>query len=65
MLTALLYLVCILVGLLFAWYLFLVVVENIGPFILAMFLLFKWIFSAAIALICYPFRSRKDNSSPA
>lgn len=65
MLTALLGLVGILFGLLFAWYLFLVVVENIGPFILSMILLFKWMFSAVIALICYPFRSKKDNSSPA
>ena len=64
MLMALLYLVGVLFGLLFAWYLFLVLVENVGPFILAMILLFKWIFSAVIALICYPFRS-KDHSSPA
>ena len=64
MLEALLFLVGALFVLLFVWYLFLVVIENVGPFILSMILLFKWLFSAVIALICYPFRSRK-NSSPA
>ena len=65
MLTALLGIVGVLFGILFLWYLFLVIVENIGPFILSMILLFKWIFSAVIALICYPFRSKNDNSTPA
>ncbi len=65
MLTALLGIVGVLFGILFLWYLFLVIVENVGPFILSMILLFKWIFSAVIALICYPFRSKKDNSTPA
>ncbi len=64
MLMALLYLVGVLFGLLFLWYLFLVFVDNVGPFILAMILLLKWIFSAVIALIRYPFRSKED-SSPA
>ena len=64
MLMALLYLVGILFALLFVWYLFLVFVDNVGPFILAMILLLKWIFSAVIALISYPFRSKED-SSPA
>ena len=64
MLTALLCLVGALFGLLFVWYLILVIIENVGPFILSMILLFKWLFSAVIALICYPFRSKKD-SSPA
>ena len=64
MLMALLYLVGILFALLFAWYLFLVFVDNVGPFILSMILLLKWIFSAFIALISYPFRSKND-SSPA
>ena len=64
MLTVLLYLVCVLFFLLFAWYLFLVLVDNVGPFILAMMVLFKWLFSAVVALIRYPFRS-KENSGPA
>ena len=64
MLTVLLYLAGALFVVLFVWYLFLLILDNVGPFILAMIVLFKWLFSAVIALICYPFRSKKD-SSPA
>ena len=64
MLTALLFLVGALFAVLVLWYLFLLFLDNVGPFILAMVLLVKWLFSAAVALICYPFRSRKD-SGPA
>ena len=64
MLTALLFLVGALFAILFLWYLFLLFFENVGPFILSMILLLKWLFSAAVALICYPFRSKKD-SGPA
>ena len=48
----------------FVWYLFLLFLENVGPLILSMILLFKWLFSAVFALVCYPFRSKKD-STPA
>ena len=64
MLTVLLYLAGALFLVLFVWYLFLLILDNVGPFILAMIVLFKWLFSAVVSLICYPFRSKKD-SSPA
>ena len=64
MLTALLALVGVAFGLLLAWFLLLVFIDNVGPFILAMILLFKWLLSAAVALIRYPFRPKED-SSPA
>ena len=64
MLTALLFLLCIPVGLLIAWFLLLVFIDNFAPFILAMIVLFKWLFSFVVALIRYPFRP-KETSSPA
>ena len=62
MLTVILYLAGALFVLLFVWYLFLLFLDNVGPFILSMILLFKWIISAVVALICYPFRSKKSAS---
>ncbi|MBQ7514657.1 MAG: hypothetical protein IJS96_00115 [Schwartzia sp.] len=64
MLMVLLGIVAVPVGLLLAWFLFLVVLENLGPFVLAMLLVFKFIFSCIVAMIRYPFRS-KDEASPA
>ena len=62
MLTVILYLAGALFVLLFVWYLFLLFLDNVGPFILSMILLFKWIISAVVALICYPFCSKKSAS---
>ena len=62
MLTVLLYLAGALFVVLFVWYLFLLFLDNVGPFILSMILLFKWLFSAVVALISYPFRSKKDST---
>lgn len=64
MLTALLYLLCIPLGLLLAWFLLLVFIDNFGPFILAMLLLLKWTFSTIIGFIRYLCRP-KESSSPA
>ena len=50
--------------LLFAWFFFLLVVENLGPFVLAMLLLLKFTVSCIVALVRYPFRP-KENASPA
>ncbi len=64
MTMVLLGLVAIPLGLLFAWFLFLVLLENVGPFVLAMLLVLKFTVSCVVALLRYPFRS-KDDVSPA
>lgn len=57
-------LVCVPLVLLFGCYFFFALLEVFGPVILAMILLLKWTFSAALALVLYPFRL-KETSSPA
>ncbi|MBQ8699564.1 MAG: hypothetical protein IJ521_11325 [Schwartzia sp.] len=64
MLMVLLGVVAVPLGLLFAWFLFLALVENLGPFVLVMLLLLKFVISCIVALVRYPFRP-KDNASPA
>ena len=64
MLMVLLGLVAVPLGLLFAWFFFLVLVENLGPFVLAMLLLLKFTVSWIVALVRYPFRP-KENAGPA
>ncbi len=63
MLMTLLCIIGVLFGLLFLWYIFLVILDHVTPFICAMAVLFKWLFSAFVALISYPFRSKKDSGS--
>ncbi len=50
--------------LLFAWFFFLLVIENLGPFVLAMLLLLKFTASCIVALLRCPFRP-KEGISPA
>ena len=64
MLMVLCGLVAVPLGILFAWFLFLAIVENLGPFVLAMLLLLKFTVSFIVALVRYPFRP-KENVSPA
>ena len=64
MLMVLLGIVAVPLALLFAWFFFLLVVENLGPFVLAMLLLLKFTFSCIVALVRYPFRP-KESVSPA
>lgn len=64
MLMVLLGIVAVPLVLLFAWFFFLLVVENLGSFVLAMLLLLKFTVSCIAALVRYPFRP-KENASPA
>ncbi len=62
MLTALPYLLCVLVRLLFARFLLLVIIDNLALFVLAMLILFKWTFSATIGFVRYLFRPKDTES---
>ena len=64
MLKALLWIIGAPIGLLLAWFLLLVLIDNLGPVILTMVLLFKWTLSTIAELIRCVFRT-KGNSSPA
>ncbi len=64
MLMTLLGIAAVPIVLLFAWFFLLLVIENLGPFVLAMLLLLKFTFSCVAALLRYPFRP-KETANPA